>query len=152
MAGWRLGTAPANRFDGETAMATLGLIEYEEASEEVRAVYDDIMATRQVNWINNFWKAIAHDPATLKRTWADIKQIMAPGTLDALTKELIYVAVSVSNQCDYCIASHTASARKKGMSDAMFQELMAVVGMANETNRLSAGYQVEIDEQFKRRP
>ena len=132
-------------------MATLGLIEYEDASAEVRAVYDDIMATRQVNWINNFWKAIAHDPATLKRTWADIKQIMAPGALDPLTKELIYVAVSVSNQCDYCIASHTASARKKGMSDAMFQELMAVVGMANETNRLSAGYQVDIDEQFKPR-
>ncbi len=132
-------------------MTTLGLIEYEDASAEVRAVYDDIMATRQVNWINNFWKAIAHDPAALKRTWADIKQIMAPGALDALTKELIYVAVSVSNQCDYCIASHTASARKKGMSDAMFQELMAVVGMANETNRLSAGYQVEVDEQFRRR-
>ena len=132
-------------------MAILGLIEYEDASAEVRAVYDDIMATRQVNWINNFWKAIAHDPATLKRTWADIKQIMAPGALDALTKELIYVAVSVSNQCDYCIASHTASARKKGMSDAMFQELMAVVGMANETNRLSAGYQVEIDDQFRPR-
>jgi len=132
-------------------MATLGLIEYEDASAEVRAVYDDIMATRKTDWINNFWKAIAHDPATLKRTWEDIKQIMAPGALDALTKELVYLAVSVSNQCDYCIASHTASARKKGMSDAMFQELMAVVGMANETNRLSAGYQVEVDEPFKRR-
>ena len=132
-------------------MATLGLIEYEDASAEVRAVYDDIMATRKTDCINNFWKAIAHDPATLKRTWEDIKQIMAPGALDALTKELVYLAVSVSNQCDYCIASHTASARKKGMSDAMFQELMAVVGMANETNRLSAGYQVEVDEPFKRR-
>jgi AhpD family alkylhydroperoxidase len=107
------------------------------------------MAVRKTDWINNFWKAIANDPATLKRTWEDIKQIMAPGALDPLTKELIYVAVSVSNQCDYCIASHTVSARKKGMSDAMFMELMAVVGMANETNRLSAGYQVEIDEQFK---
>jgi AhpD family alkylhydroperoxidase len=130
-------------------MATLGLVEYKDASPEVRAVYDDIMATRKTDWINNFWKAIANDPATLKRTWEDIKQIMAPGALDPLTKELIYVAVSVSNQCDYCIASHTVSARKKGMTDGMFKELMAVVGMANETNRLSAGYQVEIDEQFK---
>jgi AhpD family alkylhydroperoxidase len=130
-------------------MATFGLVEYEDASPEVRAVYDDIMATRKTDWINNFWKAIANDPLTLKRTWEDIKQIMAPGALDALTKELVYVAVSVSNQCDYCIASHTVSARKKGMTDEMFKELMAVVGMANETNRLSAGYQVEIDEQFR---
>jgi AhpD family alkylhydroperoxidase len=130
-------------------MATLGLVEYGDASPEVRAVYDDIMATRKTDWINNFWKAIANDPATLKRTWKDIKQIMSPGALDPLTKELIYVAVSVSNQCDYCIASHTVAARKKGMTDEMFKELMAVVGMANETNRLSAGYQVEIDEQFK---
>ena len=130
-------------------MATLGLIEYEDASHEVRAVYDDIMATRKTDWINNFWKALAHDPATLKRTWEDIKQVMAPGTLDAVTKEMIYVAVSVSNQCDYCIASHIASAKKKGMTDQMFKELMAVVGMANETNRLVAGYQVEVDEQFK---
>jgi AhpD family alkylhydroperoxidase len=130
-------------------MATLGLIEYKNASPEVRAVYDDIMATRKTDWINNFWKALAHDPVTLKRTWEDIKQIMGPGALDPLTKEMIYVAVSVSNQCDYCIASHTVSAQKKGMTDTMFKELMAVVGMANETNRLSAGYQVEIDEQFK---
>jgi AhpD family alkylhydroperoxidase len=130
-------------------MATLGLVEYKDASPEVRAVYDDIMATRKTDWINNFWKAIAHDPATLKRTWEDIKQIMAPGALDPLTKEMIYVAVSVTNQCSYCIASHTVAAQKKGMTEAMFKELMAVVGMANETNRLSAGYQVEIDEQFK---
>src|SRR5438874_12105663 len=130
-------------------MATLGLIEYKDAGPEVRAVYDDIMATRKTDWINNFWKAIANDPATLKRTWEDIKQIMAPGAIDALTKELIYVAVSVSNQCGYCIASHNASARKKGMTDDMFRELMAVVGMANETNRLSAGYQIEVDPQFK---
>jgi AhpD family alkylhydroperoxidase len=130
-------------------MATLGLIEYEHASPEVRAVYDDIMATRKTDRINNFWKALAHDPVTLKRTWEDIKQIMGPGALDPLTKEMIYVAVSVSNQCDYCIASHTVSAQKKGMTEGMFKELMAVVGMANETNRLSAGYQVEIDEQFK---
>jgi AhpD family alkylhydroperoxidase len=130
-------------------VATLGLIEYKDASPEVRAVYDDIMTTRKTDWINNFWKALANDPATLRRTWEDIKQIMAPGALDPLTKELIYVAVSVSNQCGYCIASHTAGARKKGMSDDMFRELMAVVGMANETNRLSAGYQIEVDEQFK---
>ena len=130
-------------------MARSGLVEYADASPEVRAVYDDIMATRQTNWVNNFWKALAHDPATLKRTWGSIKQIMAPGALDALTKEMIYVAVSVTNQCGYCIASHTAAARKKGMTEAMFAELMAVVGMANESNRLAAGYQVEIDEQFK---
>jgi AhpD family alkylhydroperoxidase len=130
-------------------MATLGLIEYHDASPEVRAVYDDIMATRKTDWINHFWKALANDPATLKRTWESIKQIMAPGALDPLTKEMIYVAVSVTNQCGYCIASHTSSARNKGMSDEMFRELMAVVGMANETNRLAAGYQVEIDPQFK---
>ena len=130
-------------------MATSGLIEYKDASPEVRAVFDDIMATRKTDWVNNFWKALAHDPVTLKRTWESIKQIMAPGALDVLTKEMIYVAVTVTNQCGYCIASHTASARKKGMSKAMFAELMAVVGMANETNRLAAGYQVEIDEQFK---
>lgn len=130
-------------------MATLGLVEYKDASPEVKAVYDDIMATRKTDWINNFWKALANDPVTLKRTWDDIKQIMAPGALDAVTKEMIYVAISVSNQCDYCIASHIASAKKKGMTDQMFRELMAVVGMANETNRLVAGYQVEIDPQFK---
>lgn len=130
-------------------MAKLGLIEYEDASPEVRAVYDDIMATRKTDWINNFWKAIANDPATLRRTWQSIKEIMAPGALDPLTKEMLYVAISVTNQCGYCIASHTASARKAGMTDAMFAELMAVAGMANETNRLVSGYQVEIDEQFK---
>jgi AhpD family alkylhydroperoxidase len=130
-------------------MATLGLIEYADACPDVRAVYDDMMSTRKTDWINNFWKALANDPVTLKRTWEDIKQIMAPGALDPLTKELIYVAVSVSNQCGYCIASHTAGARKQGMTDDIFRELMAVVGMANETNRLSAGYQIEIDEQFK---
>jgi AhpD family alkylhydroperoxidase len=130
-------------------MATLGLIEYRDASPEVRAVYDDIMATRKTDSVNNFWKAIAHDPATLKRTWESIKQIMAPGALDPLTKELIYVAVSVTNNCAYCIASHTVSARNKGMTDAMFNELQAVIGMANETNKLVTGYQVEIDEQFR---
>uniref|UniRef100_Q029F3 Alkylhydroperoxidase like protein, AhpD family n=1 Tax=Solibacter usitatus (strain Ellin6076) TaxID=234267 RepID=Q029F3_SOLUE len=130
-------------------MATFGFIEYADAAPEVRAVYDDIMATRQTDWINNFWKALAHDPATLRRTWESIKQIMAPGALDPLLKEMIYVAVSATNQCGYCIASHTASARKAGMTAEMFAELMAVVGMANETNRLASGYQVEIDERFK---
>lgn len=134
-------------------MATLGLIEYADASPEVRAIYDDIMATRNVDWINNFWKALAHDPATLRRTWLSIKEIMGPGagpgSLDALTKEMIYLAVSATNQCNYCIASHTAAARKAGMSNSMFAELMAVVGMANETNRLASGYQVEIDQQFR---
>jgi AhpD family alkylhydroperoxidase len=130
-------------------MATLGFIEYADASPQVRAVYDDIMATRQTDTINNFWKAIAHDPATLKRTWESVKQIMAPGALDALTKEMVYLAISSSNGCGYCIASHTVAARKAGMTDAQFAELMAVVGMANETNRLVSGYQVEIDERFK---
>src|ERR1019366_8473180 len=121
-------------------MATLGFIEYADAPAEVRAVYDDIMETRQTDYINNFWKALAHDPATLKRTWESIKQIMAPGALDALTKEMVYLAISSSNGCGYCIASHTAAARKAGMTDAQFAELMAVVGMANETNRLGSGY------------
>ena len=130
-------------------MATLGLIEYEQASPEVRAVYDDIMRTRQTDWINNFWKALAHDPVTLRRTWHSIKEIMAPGALDALTKEMMYLAVSATNQCGYCIASHTAAARKAGMTAEMLAELMAVVGMANETNKMVTGYQVEIDEKFK---
>src|ERR1700689_912378 len=129
-------------------MATFGWIEYSDASPEVRAVYDDIMTVRKTDWINNFWKALAHDPVTLRRTWNSVKEIMAPGALDALTKEMIYVAVSATNQCGYCIASHTAAARKAGMTDAMLAEVMAVVGMANESNRLASGYQVEIDEQF----
>jgi len=125
------------------------LVDYAAAGEEVRAVYDDIMATRKTDWVNNFWRAIANHPATLRRTWESIKQIMAPGALDPLTKELIYLAVSATNQCSYCMASHTASARGKGMNDEMLGELLAVVGMANETNALAAGYQVEIDERFK---
>jgi AhpD family alkylhydroperoxidase len=140
----RTDTMRVNRSD----MATLGLIEYADASPEVRAIYDDIMATRNTDWINNFWKALAQDPATLRRTWQSVKQIMAPGALDALTKEMIYVAVSATNQCGYCIASHTAAARKAGMTNAMFAEVMAIVGMANESNRLASGYQVEIDERF----
>ena len=130
-------------------MATFGLIDYDAASPEVRAIYDDIMATRHTDWINNFWQALAHDPAHLKRTWESLKAIMAPGALDPLTKELMYVAVSVTNGCAYCIASHTAAAQKAGMSAAMFAELMAVVGMANTTNRLANGYQVPIDDRFR---
>jgi AhpD family alkylhydroperoxidase len=127
------------------------MVEYEEASPEVKAVYDDIMATRRVDWINNFWKVLANDPASLRRTWESLKQVMAPGALDPLVKEMLYLAVSASNGCGYCVASHSAAARKAGMSDAMFGELMAVVGMANETNRLAQGWQVEIDERFRPR-
>jgi len=130
-------------------MATFGLIEYKDASPQVRAVYDDIMATRKTDWINNFWKALAADPALLKSTWEDTKQLMAPGVLDAVMKELIYIAVSVTTGCPYCIAAHTASARKKGMTDEMFHEMMSVVALANANNRLANGYQVEIDEEFK---
>jgi AhpD family alkylhydroperoxidase len=130
-------------------MPTVGMIEYSEASPEVRAVYDDIMRTRNVDWINNFWKVLAQHPPTLRRTWESIKQIMAPGALDPLTKEMIYLAVSATNGCDYCTASHTAAARKVGMTEAMLGELMAVVGMANETNRLANGYRVEVDTAFK---
>src|SRR5262249_29624377 len=130
-------------------MATFGLIDYDAASPEVRALYDDIMATRHTDWINNFWKALAHDPAQLQRTWDSLKAVMAPGALDPLTKELIYVAVSVTNGCAYCIASHMAAARQAGRRAAIFAELMAVVGMANTTNRLANGYQVTIDDRFR---
>ena len=123
-------------------------IEYADASLAVRAVFDDIKKTRNVPDVNNFWKYLARDPAALKRTWESVKEVMTPGALDALTKEMLYVAVSVTNGCGYCIASHTAAARKAGMSEAMFGELMAVVGMANETNRLANGYRVPIDPQF----
>jgi AhpD family alkylhydroperoxidase len=129
-------------------MATVKFIEYGEASPEVRAIYDDIMASRKIDWINNFWKALANHPATLKRTWESIKQVMAPGALEPLVKEMVYLAVSATNGCEYCIRSHTAAARKAGMSEAMLGELMAVVGMANETNRLANGYQVDVDPQF----
>lgn len=124
------------------------LIEYDEASAEVRAVYDDIKRTRNVPDVNNFWKYLAHDPATLRRTWESVKEVMQPGALDALTKEMIYLAISVTNGCQYCIASHTFAARKAGMSDAMFGELMAIVGMANETNRLANGYRIPVDSAF----
>ena len=126
------------------------LVEYGEASAEIRAVYDDIMTTRGTDWVNNFWKALANDPTTLRRTWESIKEIMAPGALDPLTKELIYLAVSASNGCAYCIASHGATAKKHGMTPAMLGELMAIVGMANETNSLANGYRVPVDERFEK--
>ncbi len=129
-------------------MSTFGFIEYNDASPAVKAIYDDIMATRKTGYLNNFWKAIAHDPALLRRTWECQKEIMAPGVLDPLTKELLYIAVSVTNNCQYCIASHTASAFAKGMTPEMFKELQSVIGMANETNKLVTGYQVAIDQRF----
>jgi AhpD family alkylhydroperoxidase len=130
-------------------MATVELIEYAEAGPEVRSVYDDIKTTRQINWINNFWKALAVQPQLLRRTWEGVKSVMAPGALDPLLKEMLYVAVSATNGCKYCVNSHTAAARKKGMTDAMLAELMAVVGMANQTNALAEGFQVELDDAFK---
>jgi AhpD family alkylhydroperoxidase len=129
-------------------VALVSIIEYAEASAEVRVVYDDIMKTRGVDWVNNFWKALANDPALLARVWAQVKQVMASGALDPLVKEMIYVAVSATNACEYCTYSHTAAARKKGMTDAMFLELMAVVGLANQTNRLANGLRVPVDRQF----
>lgn len=131
-------------------MALVTLVEYADAPPEVRTVYDDIMKTRGVDWINNFWKALANDPRELKRVWENVKQVMAPGALDPLVKEMIYVAVSATNGCEYCTHSHTAAARKKGMSDPMLMELMAVVGLANETNRLANGLRVDVDPQFIR--
>jgi AhpD family alkylhydroperoxidase len=130
-------------------VALVPLIEYADASHEVRAVYDDIMKTRAIDWVNNFWKALANDPRELARVWQNVKQVMAPGALDPLMKEMVYVAVSATNGCEYCTCSHTAAARKKGMSDAMLMELMAVVGLANETNRLANGLRVDVDKQFK---
>lgn len=124
------------------------LVEYADASAEVRAVYDDIMATRKSDWVNNFWKVLAHDPANLKRTWEALKLVMGPGALDPLTKELIYIAVSATNGCEYCTYSHTASARAKGMTDAMLMEVMAVAGKANETNRLANALRPPVDPQF----
>ena len=130
-------------------MALVKLVEYRDAPPAVKSVYDDIMKTRGVDWINNFWKALANDPRELKRVWENVKQVMAPGALDPLVKEMIYVAVSSTNGCEYCTYSHTAAARKRGMTDAMFMELMAVVGLANETNRLANGLRPEVDPQFR---
>ena len=125
------------------------LIEYEMADDAVRAVYDDIMATRKVDWINNFWKVLAHDPALLKRTWETLRATMAPGALDPLVKEMIYIAVSATNGCEYCTYSHTASARAKGLSEAQLMEVLAVAAMANETNRLANGLRPPVDVQFQ---
>ena len=129
-------------------MAHFDLIQYEQASDEVKEVFDDIKNLRKIPDVNNFWKCLANHPPTLKRTWKNLKEVMAPGALDSLTKEMIYVAVSASNGCEYCIQSHTAAARKQGMTDEMFGELIAVVVMANEINRLVHGYQVPLDPQF----
>ena len=129
-------------------MSIVRLVEYAEAAPEVRAVYDEIMQARGTDWVNNFWKALAHDPALLRRTWENVQQVMAPGALDPLVKEMIYVAVSATNGCEYCTYSHTAAARKKGMSEAMLMELMAVVGLANQTNRLANGLRIPVDPQF----
>ena len=130
-------------------MATVNMIEYEDATPSVRQVYDDIMTTRGVDWINHFWKVLAVQPELLQRTWEGVKEVMGPGAIDPLAKEMIYVAVSVTNGCTYCINSHTAAARKKGMSDEMLSELMAVVAMANQTNALANGFQIEVDQAFQ---
>jgi AhpD family alkylhydroperoxidase len=130
-------------------MATVKLIEYEDASSEVRAVYDDIMRTRKIDWINNFWKALANHPTTLRRTWESLRDVMAPGALDLVTKEMLYLAVSVADNCEYCTYSHTARARRAGMTEAMLGELMAVVAMASETNALANAYRVPVDERFR---
>ena len=130
-------------------MATVEMVEYEDAGPEVRDVYDDIMATRNVDWINNFWKVLAVQPELLKRTWSGVKTVMAAGAIDALTKEMIYIAVSVVNACTYCINSHAAAARKKGMTEEMLSELMAVVAMANQTNALANGFQIDVDDAFQ---
>ena len=134
---------------GGSQMTIVKLIEYAEAVPEVRAVYDEIMQARGTDWINNFWKALAHDPALLRRTWENVRQVMAPGALDPLVKEMLYVAVSATNGCEYCSYSHTAAARAKGMSNAMLMELLAVVGLANQTNRLANGLRIPVDPQFK---
>ena len=129
-------------------MSTVKLIEYDVASDEVRSVYDDIMSVRKSEWVNNFWKALANQPKLLKDTWNSIKSVMAPGSIDPLTKEMLYIAVSATNSCNYCTNSHTAAARAKGMTDEMLMELMAIVGMANQTNTLANGLQIEVDEPY----
>jgi AhpD family alkylhydroperoxidase len=129
-------------------MALVPMVEYDAAPPAVRAVYDDIRATRKTDYINNFWKVLANDPAMLARTWANVKEVMGPGAIDPLVKELIYIAVSVTNNCEYCIHTHTAAARAKGMSPAMFDELLAVTALANATNRLANGYRIDVDDRF----
>ena len=129
-------------------MASVKMIEDGAATAEVQSVYEDIKKTRELAYVPNIWKTLATHPPTLKRIWLGIKTVMAPGRLDPLTKEMIAVAVSATNNCDYCIRSHTAAARKLGMDNEMLGELMAVVGMFNQTNRLANGYQIEVDEQY----
>ena len=129
--------------------AALLPIEYADASAEVRAVYDDIMATRKTDWVNNYWKVLAHDPPSLRRMWANSKDVMGPGAIDPLTKEFIYLAVSVTNGCRYCIASHGAAARAKGMTAAQYAELVGIIGLANETNRHAVALDLQIDERFR---
>jgi AhpD family alkylhydroperoxidase len=130
-------------------MALVKPVEYEDASAEVRAVYDDIRATRKTDYVNNFWKILANDPPTLRRTWDETRATMGPGALDPLTKELIYLAVSVTNNCEYCIHTHHASALAKGMTEAMFAEAMAVTALANANNRLANGYRIDVDERYR---
>lgn len=130
-------------------MSTVPLLTDAELSPEAAAIFADIRAARKTDFINNFWRALANDPPALKRTWDSLKQVMGPGTLDPLTKELIYVAVSIANSCEYCIRSHTAAARSKGMSEAQFMELVSIVAMASETNRMAIALQVPVDEAFK---
>ncbi|MGO8919314.1 MAG: carboxymuconolactone decarboxylase family protein [Stellaceae bacterium] len=125
------------------------LVQYEDAGAEVRAVYDDVKKTRGVPDVNNFWKALAVHPPTLKRTWESVKEVMGPGVLDPVTKEMLYLAVSVTNGCGYCIASHGAAARKAGMTPEMWGEVVAIIGMANETNKLAFALQVPIDPAFQ---
>ena len=130
-------------------MSTVNLIEYAQASAEVREVFDDIKRTRNLPDVNNFWKVLANHPPTLKRTWESLKDVMAPGALDPLVKEMVYIAISVAQNCEYCVASHTAAAKKRGMTDEMLGELMAVIGMASETNRLAIGWRVPVDEALR---
>lgn len=130
-------------------MATRPLLADEDLSPEARAVFDDIRATRNTDYVNNFWRALAHDPEALAATWARLKQVMGPGALDPLTKELVYIAVSVANGCEYCIHSHTANAKAKGMTEEMHSELLAVIGMASQTNAVVTGLQVPVDDRFK---
>jgi len=129
-------------------MSLVPPIEYDTANAAVRTVYDDIRATRRTDYINNFWKVLAHDPAMLARTWAQVKEVMGEGALDPLVKELIYIAVSVTNNCEYCIHSHAAAARTKGMTPRMWDELIAVTALANATNRLANGYRMDVDERY----
>jgi AhpD family alkylhydroperoxidase len=129
-------------------MATVSLVQYDDASPAVRAVFDDIKTTRNVPDVNNFWKALANQPELLKRTWESLREVMRPGALDPLTKEMIYVAVSIAHSCEYCIHSHTAAATAKGMTGEQYQELLAVVAMASQTNALASALQVPVDPQF----